>query len=314
MIPISLLAAHPSSPLSAYNNIEQLVKRVDLYSGHDFYFGFNSSNHTFLDIIGGKQPLAIKHGPTLSLYQENVSGFSYSIYYIDPLKKALHPLMTISAEPGETYVVQQLLPWSFADFYLHAIGPVAESAPSSGNTSNEEQIVQNTIAQLATNNWPTDQEVQGLNHAITTLNSKNANIKISLHDMIALREKLFTKIPQTTSVDFITPYSPFHNNPRLTTEFFTEKFPDRITIRVLEDNYPRIEIIAPGLFNDNIYTAIYKKTSPKLYEQFAKLKNNSEELCKLLQKEFPDIVNDFIAQHCDEVIASQKTPTINPKL
>lgn len=311
MIPISLLAAHPSSPLGAYNNVEQLEKREDLYSGDDFYFGFNSSNHTFLDIIGVKQPLAIKHGPTFSLYQENVTGCSYSIYYIDSLKKALHPLMTISVEPGESYTVQQLLPWSFVDFYLHATVSVTESVSPRGDTPTEEQIVRNTIAQFATNNWPNDQEILDLNRAITTLGTKNANIKITLADIKVLREKMTPEIPSTTNVDFITPYSPFYNNPRLTTDFFTEKFPERITIRVVEDNYPRVEIIAPGLSNNNFFTAIYKKTSPELYEQFVDSQSKSEELSKLLQKEFPDIATDFITLHCGEMAAPLKTPTIN---
>lgn len=311
MIPISLLAAHPSSALAAYNNVEQLENREDLYSGDDFYFGFNSSNHTFLDIIGGKQPLAIKHGPTLSLYEENVAGCTYSIYYIDPLKKTVHPLMTISAEPGETYVVQQLLPWSFVDFYLHATVPITESVTPSGNSPTEEQIVQNTIAQLATNNWPNDQEILNLNNATTALSTKNTNIKITLTDIKALREKMIPEILPTTNVDFITPYSPFYNNPRLPTDFFTEKFPERITIRVVEDNYPRVEIIAPGLSNNNFYTAIYKKTSPELYEQFVESQSKNEELSKLLQKEFPDIATDFITLHCGEMATPLKTPTIN---
>jgi hypothetical protein len=307
MIPISLLAAHPSSPLGAYNNVEQLEKREDLYSGEDFYFGFNSSNHTFLDIIGEKQPLAIKHGPTVSFYQENVTGCSYSIYYIDPFKKTLYPLMAISAESGEIYSVQQLLPWSFVDFYLHATVADTESVPP---TPGEEQTIQNIMTQLVTNNWPNDQEILDLNHAISTLNTKNASIKITFTDIKALREKMIPEILPTTKVDFITPYSPFYNNPRLSTDFFTEKFSERITIRVVEDAYPRIEIIAPGLSNNNFFSAIYKKTSPELYTQFVELQNKSEELSKLLQKEFPDVVTDFVTLHSNE-ITTRKTPIIN---
>ena len=118
MILISDLIGHPSSPRNIYSNLNALAERRDLYEGEDFWFGFDSSNKNFLDIIGGQQPLAIKHGPILSLYQRSVEGEECRTYYIDVAAKKLHPIIRIQASTSQIHDLRALLPWSFRDTYL----------------------------------------------------------------------------------------------------------------------------------------------------------------------------------------------------
>lgn len=298
MILISLLDAHASSSLKTYSNEKELAKRNDLYTGDDFYFGFDSSNQSFLDIIGGKKPLAIKYGQTLCLYKQSLEGYSCTIYCIDPKERKLVPIISISAKPEDAFVFQKILPWSFTDFYLDRTQPTEKLESAKSNTAHSEYRIQDVIEKIITGQWPSDKRLEKLNSAILDLHSQCSNLKITVHDLKQVKELLHPEVPISDETNFITPHSPFHNNARLTIDFIKNQFPNQITVRFIEDGYPRIEIIAPGLENDSSYTAVYKSTSPRLYEQFKSSLSKPEELTSLLKEEFADMVDEFLLKQC----------------
>ncbi|KGP63449.1 hypothetical protein EP47_09575 [Legionella norrlandica] len=300
MISISSLGSHPSSPLKFFNNEKELAKRDDLYTGEDFYFGFDSSNHSFLDIIGGKKPLAIKYGQILSLYKQSIEGNSCVIYCINANEKKLVPIITINTLPADAHLLQQLLPWSFTDFYSERC-PVDEWIRSTKRrATHSEYRIQKIIEQISNSQWPNDSELDEFNRNISDLLAKNSDLRITVHDLSPVKAQANPEILPSNHRDLITPYSPFHNNARLSVDFFKTKFPHHITVRLIDDVYSRIEIITPGIEDDLTYKAIYKSTSPVLYWQLKEVLNNPEELTVLLQEEFKDLVDEFLLKQYPE--------------
>ena len=157
MIMVGMLDMHSSSPTSIFGDLAALAKRHDLYSGDDFYFGFTSSNHTFLDIIGGQQPLAIKYGPIFSIYrQDSVAGYLCETYYIDVKTRALLPIINIAAKPLAAGVFKRLLLWSFTDFYGQAADPSVQMDKPKESSIDHEEMIPSVIEQLAKSRWPDD--------------------------------------------------------------------------------------------------------------------------------------------------------------
>lgn len=295
MILINLLDAHNSSPMSIYGNLRALAKRADLYSGDNFYFGFDSSNHTFLDIINNEQPLAIKHGPTLTLYQHSADEYFSTTFYIDVSTHSLLFIISIQAKESAYATFDNMLPWSFIDFYLQATIPPleADTEQSVAARNAPEQIVQVMIEQVTTNKWPEKQVLELLPEAVKTINQRGQDIKINLADLKAIKDHALT-LNKASSDCIVAPHNPFCDNIEVYIEDLQANHPDHITIRQIKDNYPRIEIISPKSVQDEIYSAVYERTSPELYQSLQKALNDPGSLEQLLKLHFPTLVNAYL--------------------
>jgi hypothetical protein len=304
MLFVSLLDEHESSTLRILKDINSLAQRKDLYTGDDFYFGFDSSNDNSVKIIRDRQPLAIKHGPIFSIFVNDADGCRYDAYYIDVKTKALLPVLSITAQTTAAEFVAQLLPWSFVDFYLQAripdtIEPVPETiTPEQASQKSEltpEKLIYNLIELLATNYWPDDAVLNLLPSAVTKLNVGRKDIAITLADMADLKQKMLSVAKNTGANDFIAPYNPFFDNLRISIDFLEQSNPKQITVRKINDKYPRIEIIAPGLPQGKHYQAVYESVSSELYNNLVLSLDNPQEVAELLSRNFPEIMKAYSA-------------------
>jgi hypothetical protein len=292
MLELSLLHKHPSSPTRIIGNLQALAERKDLYTGDDFYFGFDSSNHSFLDIIGNHQLLAIKHGPLLSFYREGKNDFHYAAYYIDVKNKTLVSLVDITAKADASLLFQQLLPWSFTDFYSQVTK--SSSAAQSSNKVIEETKPKNTllystmikemIEKIATSYWPEESVLTTLPTAVKHLNTQMKDLTINLSDISSLKKEFNIINIKSNSDDFVAPYNPFYDNARISTDFLMLVNPQQITVRIINDKDPRIEIISPEeLADGKKYRAIYKHTSSDMYDSFRDSIDNMSAIKALLK-------------------------------
>jgi hypothetical protein len=293
MISVNLLDSHSSSPLRIFNHLQELAKRDDLYSGKDFYFGFDSSNMTFLDMIGEHQPLAIKYGSILSLYQRKVEGATCSIYYIDLYSRQLLPLMNIQAMPAATDIFTQLIPFSFIDFYLERTEPQVERVElNPNNPLTAEQVIQSLIEQMAVKQWPDANIMSRISQSVQEIRSKEQGITNELANLPQLKERISQERPSPLSGVIVAPYNPLFDNQRIAFDSLMEANPMHISVRQIDDRYPRIEVISPKSVGHN-YTAIYQTVNPDLYELFKANLGRSSELEALLKEHFSEIANDY---------------------
>ena len=299
MITIGMLDLHPSSPRAAYGNLGALAQRTDLYTGDDFYFGFASSNHTFLDIIGGHKPLAIKHGPIFSIYRHDVSdGYSCQTYYIDVKNKTLLPIIAIIAKPSAAGVFNRLLPWLFIDFYLQAsMKSSVVLEVSDEHEISPEEMIRSALEQMAKNSWPDNDKLNAMGEAVATIASRENDLNITLVDLPKLSAQM--KIEQMAPVvdDFVAPYNPFYDNYRVDLDFVMENNPERITVRQVNDQYPRIEVIIPGASAGNGYAAVFKKHDLALYNELQAALAQPKLISRLLVEHFPEIVSQYFTKH-----------------
>lgn len=294
MLRLNLIDRHPSSPMNIYNHIDALATRKDLYTGDDFYFGFDSSNHTFIDIIRANEPLAIKHGPTLSLYQRTNSGYSISMYYIDTNKQALRPVLTITAKPDALHTFRSVLPWSFTDFYLE----MTESRPEvigveSAESLSSEYMIESLIELLATNRWPDVELNSRLTEATNDIMERDKEISITLADLNQLKTQIELGNKKPDPECCVAPHDPFHDTPRLDQDYISEVNPNHITVRLIKDRYPRIEIISPKSEGDDSYTPVYEKSSPELFKSLHEALSDTQTLTELVTEHFPAVVATY---------------------
>lgn len=299
MLYIDLLNGHHSSRTSMYSRPNELAAtRSDLYTGADFYFGFDSSNHTFLDIIGDKQPLAIKYGPILSLYQSQVGSACCSIYYIDPRTATLHPILDIRATAQARSALQRIIPWSFDDLYLQAFQSAntkIETSPDS--LPNEQSLLTEALEQLAKLQWPSKRVMEQLPHVVSTITADNPELTISLVDLEQLKNKVTTPQQPVHSTNFVASYNPFFDNARISVEFLVEQTPDHVRVRSIDGKDPCIEIIIPGLPLAEGYHSLYKSNAPGLYRLFTESLQDGETLTQLLKEQFPEPIQHYMLAH-----------------
>ena len=306
MLRVNLIDRHQSSPMTINKDIAALAKRNDLYTGEDFYFGFDSSNHTFFDIISANEPLAIKHGPTLSLYQRMDNQHSISMYYVDASNKKLTHVISITAKSEDTLSgFNSMLPWSFKDFYLQMTEPPLEGGAEIANKPlSPEQQIELLMEQLATNKWPSEEQINALTDAKNKILAREQDITIDLANLNQLKKNLELESKKPSPDCIIAPYNPFYDNVRISTEFLSKTNPDHITVRQLGNPYPRIEIISPKSQGDDSYSAVYESAQPDLFKSLQKALANTDELVELLSEYFPEIVDTY------PILSSgtQKTP------
>lgn len=295
MINLSHLRLHHSSSQKIYGDYEAIAKRVDLYTGDDFYFGFDSSNSSFLEMVGEYQPLAIKHGPTLTLYKVTGDGAECSVSYIDDSKKKIIPLFHIHAKSvASIQLFHQTQPWYFPDFSLLEFGSMEVQTQPSEKDLTPYDIISQLIEFLAQNQVPSDVQIQALHDAIQKVNAHDNGLSISIENLDWLKDKLTKQMTRPPSdKDFVT-YNVFYNNPRLRIGFFQAFNLERITVRQILDDYPRIEVIIPLLPVSERYLVIFKNEDKILYEALQKAMPEPLVLCELLKQRFPESINQYL--------------------
>ena len=297
MIDIGMLDRHPSSPTKACGNPDALAQRLDLYTGDDFYFGFASSNHTFLDIIGGHQPLAIKHGPILSLYHHHgAGGYTCQTYYIDAKAKALLPVIHIVANPVAVGIFEQLLPWSFTDFYLHTLDHSDEQETTSDRGPGAEESVRSVLDKLAKNGSPDDGEISRLHDAVASILAGQDGLNITLGDFAELKRCTQQECKVPSADDFVADYNPFYNNVKIPISFLREKNANLITVRQINDRFPRIEAIVPGVSRDGLL-AVFKAKNSALYSALQTSLAEPAAISRLLKEHFPERVEQYYVEN-----------------
>ncbi len=289
MIIMSELKAHPSSPTSAYGDLAALSKRTDLYKGDNFYFGFASSNRTFLDIIGGHEPLAIKYGPVFALYRRTLEGSECQIYYIDAKAKELIPVISMSAKPIATTILHQQLPWEFTNSYLSVAGGYGGALDTG---SKPQEMIAAVIEQMANSTWPDDKVIEQLPKAIEELLSRE-EITMTLTDLSKLKQRMHVLGKVATDSDFVAAYNPFYDNVNVDISFLLRENSNCMTVREVNDAYPRIEVIVPGLES----AAIFEKNEPKLYQALRDALAEPLEISRLLREHIPETVSAYLAMH-----------------
>lgn len=314
MIGIGRLDKHSSSPTAAYMDLAALTKRPDLYTGDDFYFGFASSNHTFLDIIGAREPLAIKHGPIFSIYRhDGADGYSCHTSLIDPFTKELLPLISMMAaptNPSAASTFRQLLPWEFSDTYVDSFVP-----PEAGEEKRElgpESTIFIVLEQLANNNWPDAPQIRQLPEAIATILEKTKDLTIELSDIAAYRERFCIPSKAPKRDDFIAPYHPFHDNLRLSIDFIMSEAPSRITVRQVGGAYPRIEVIMPGLPAKEAVIFVAKADQDALYRTYRDSLNNPKKMHELLIAHYPKQVEAYLLKQGLEGYSASASSSTKP--
>ncbi len=308
MINISMLDSHHSSPTHAYGDMTALAKRVDLYSGDDFYFGFASSHRTFLDIIGGHQPLAIKHGPTLSIYQHDTAGYTCLMYYIDVKNQALLPVISMMSKSSFEGNFNRLIPWSFVSFYpRYPHKPSADQDTTPGEESPEERIC-SVLETLAENDWPDNHLLSQLTMTIDELTSHESDLDIHCADLLELKTKMMI-VPQKPSINtFVADYNPFYDNYKIDLDFIMDKNSEQITVRQVNDAYPRIEVIIPKPDGWE-YCPVFKNKTPALFSTLHAALDQPHNMSHLLREHFPEEVEAYLATHFNTMSQTQLAAT-----
>jgi hypothetical protein len=117
---ISSLDLHSSFPatfLANSSKLELLAQRADLYQCENFYCGFDSSNHNYLDIIEQREPLAIKYKQTFSIYHYTSTKTTYDLYFIDEKSRKLLPLIKLEVQAVDNGLLDYIIPFEFVDLY-----------------------------------------------------------------------------------------------------------------------------------------------------------------------------------------------------
>lgn len=292
MIIINQLHRAPSSPLALFTaqkiDIESLAKRQDLYTNDNFYFGFSSSNQSFLQIMNNSGFLAIKYGPTLSLYQKTAKGSSGYIYYINTSTQTLDPILDFKASISEEVTLNLLVPWAFKDHYLDMTEPHLEDASEIPQTS-PELAIQSLIEQISNNHWPDELISQAAGAALSL---KRKGVKITLGDLQGLKNKIVKQLLPPTHENFVNSGL---INPALSIFDVMTEYPEHITVREVTGDDARIEIIVPSQPDE--YIAIYLQSEPQRYAAFQATLNNTAVLSSLITELFPEMVNDYKQAH-----------------
>ena len=290
MIDLSFLNLHPSSPVKILGNMDTLAKRNDLYTGEDFYFGFDSSNQSFLEMVGGKHPLAIKHGPTLSIYHQSIDGYHYEMHLIDYQAKALVPVIDIKAKPTEAAVFRSLLPFHLTDFYRNFYDKTGRRTEvDKVSVDNLARFISSSLESIVKTGKLSQENVERLPKVASGLDA----CTVSLGNIKLLAAK--SAQPRPTSEDFVTAYDPFVSNARIEISELLKMNPSRVTVREINGNYPRMEIIIPGLAEDKSCVFVFKSNEKDLYLQLQSALPEARIMQDLLNQHFPEQMTEYFA-------------------
>lgn len=296
MITINTLNRHQSSSAKIYGNLVELAKRKDLFTGEDFYFGFDSSNHSFLDILSHQEPLAIKYGPIFSIYCRNAENSICDFYYINDQTEQLIPLMKFQADATAALVFNTLLPWNFTDLYLERFNPSVKQSRIAD--AMKTPILENTISAIiekfANNSWLDDTSIHHFTTMVSELQAHEKAISITLSpDFPIIAQKKQSCKKEASKADFVATYNPMYDNPRFDLDFIFDNNPSHVTVREMKGKYPCIEILFPFLSDEKSYQAIYERTDSELYHRIQANLCDSLELSKIVNERYPELVSEF---------------------
>jgi hypothetical protein len=286
MIELVDLMKKPSSPLVCMDDVNALKERRELYSGENFYFGFESSNYSFLNIINNHQPLGIKYGTVLAIYQRDVDGITFNLYWIDFSHKELIPLFNITGKPADVSLFNKILPFSFTESYLNRFSDEEKLSPADATTYQ----LMDALKQLTAGNWLDAEDYEKLKVAIKDIMS-NSSCTITCADLLTLQQELTMMAGTVTAEDFVTPFCLSNCNPDLYVQELITRNPNTITLRKINnDNYPRIELIIPGAD----YTAVFEKQDPKLYLDLQNALTDTRQASCILREHFKSEVGEYL--------------------
>lgn len=291
MIELNELKRHNSSPLTLLGKHELMEQRRDLYSRENFYFGFESSNASFLDIIGNHKPLGIKYGPIFCLYHPTHNERSVELFWIEPDTKQLISLMTLKASAKDSGLVKAVLPFSFTSVYDECY------------QSEDEEIKPDSalyplalvINQLTQGIWPDKTQYENLKK-ILTLIDKKMSATLTCIDLPAMEKSLVREKITPTADDFVSPLSLTNANENLPINVLLKLHPDTITLRLVNDNYPRVEIHIPGKQVKIHFEAVFKSEESQLFDDLSNSLADTKTASALLKTHLKDKLEEYFAE------------------
>ncbi len=180
------------------------------------------------------------------------------------------------------------MPWSFTTFEQIALEHIEQHPKQSAEEPlSPEEIISAFIETLAKNAWPDDDQITGISEAITTIMSSEKGLDMTLYDLPCTP----IEYKQPTMDDFIAPYNPLFDRASLDIGFLLEKNPQHISVRLVNDRYPRVEVMAPNLPSDKMYAAIYQRTNMTLYHQLKASLTDPLLMSQLIRENFPEMVS-----------------------
>lgn len=297
MIEMNNLAFRSSSPLKNVQNLEALQRREDLYSPDNFYFGFESSNLSFFDIMNDHRPLAVKYGSVLMVYNQSVAGASFDLYWIDVQKKQLVSLINIKTKPQDNDLIEEIIPFEFKKPYFNHSRDDELIAEQPTSSQDPLFFLAYTIEQLTIGVWPDNEQYQQLSGAIDEIQRKSySNSEITCANLPLLQHQLHREEFAPSVEHFVTPYSLTDGNPDLGIGLLLKRHPVTITARIINDEYPRIELIIPDEIEEERYMAVYNTRDPELFSQLNEVLTDSKQLSALLKTHFPERIARYFAQ------------------
>lgn len=297
-INISPLDPHSSSPakiLTHPNKIKLLAQRSDLYHGEDFYFGFDSSNHNFIDIIEQQEPLAIKYGQTLSLYHHTSNRTVYDLYFIEEKSRQLIPMIKLEAQAIDNGLVKYLIPFEFVDLYERVYNK-NDIVLEDEEYSEPEQLISLFFKKLLLGDWPTEQESRHFQKAIHDLEN-DTTCRCQLENLQWIRTSR-QKQKEPNENDFVA-MNPFYDNARIELASLIKNNPECITVREIKDNnYPRIEIAVPIINMSEQYEIVFQKENPVLFQDLhhALEHGDTTNLSHLLKQHYPEKIQHYFSE------------------
>jgi hypothetical protein len=181
---ISALGLHSSFPatfLANSSKLELLAQRADLYQSENFYCGFDSSNHNFLDIIEQQEPLAIKYENTFSIYHYTSTKTTYDLYFIEEKSKKLLPLIKLEVQAVDRGLLDYIIPFEFVDLYER----VYQKNDSDEAFSDMEKVIALFLKKIVDGEYPTENESAHFQRALNEL-EKETTCKVRVENLSSM--------------------------------------------------------------------------------------------------------------------------------
>lgn len=265
--------------------------REDLYRQDNFYFGFDSSNNSYLNLINSYRPLAVKYGSVFMIYNHSATETAFDLFWIDNQHKQLVSLIQITTKPEDSHLMSTVLPCSFDRPYRRHFDRLHQAADEVDN------LLALWMERLTKGVWPNEEEYEQLiEYLALSQGDLNKGSAITCANLPVLQQQLQNRKSTPDTDDFVTPYSLIDGNPDLDIDELLSRNPTTITIRKINDEYPRIEVIIPDEGQEERYMAIYKTKDPDLFVQLEEGLGDSKKLSSLLKEQFPERIGKYFSQ------------------
>lgn len=297
-INISGFGLHTSSPakiLTQPDKITIMAQRTDLYCGDDFYFGFDSSNHNFIDIIDLQEPLAIKCGHTLSLYHDTSHTTVYELYFIEEESRQLIPVIKLESQAIDSGLIKYLIPFEFLDLYERTYNK-NDMTTGTREYSASEQFISLFLTKLLLGEWPTKKESIHFQKAVYDLQT-DTTCRCQLEDL-QLTKMSRQKHKEANENDFVA-INPFYDNPRINLASLIKHNTECVTVREIKNHhFPRIEIVVPVMNISEQYEIVFQKENPVLFKNLhhALEQGDTTNLSHLLKQHYPEKIQHYFSE------------------